>query len=103
MGKQLVIVLLLLSLFSVTLCDLNSGSQDNAIYEKFKKDFGKKTKLGDNSYRITVFMTNIAKIEAHNKNTKKNYTQGINWFTDLTDDEFARMFLTLKVDALSKG
>jgi C1A family cysteine protease len=38
-------------------------------------------------------MMNVAKIEAHNADPTETYTQGINQFTDLTQEEFVAAYL----------
>lgn len=48
-------------------------------------------------YRKTIFLRNVASIEAHNSDPQITYHRGVNQFTDLTDAEFEAMYLTLKV------
>jgi len=42
-------------------------------------------------------LRNVIKIEEHNANKMNTHTQGINQFTDLTDEEFKAIYLTLSV------
>ena len=41
---------------------------------------------------------NLAKIAAHNADKTQTYTVGVNQFTDLTQEEFASIYLTAKVN-----
>ena len=39
-------------------------------------------------YREAIYIRNAKSIAEHNRNPHKNYEQGINQFTDLTQEEF---------------
>jgi len=49
--------------------------------------------LEDNEDRFKIFQSNVERIIRHNANPYKTYTKGINKFTDLSDEEFSRMYL----------
>jgi C1A family cysteine protease len=53
--------------------------------------------VAEEQYRKTIFLRNMVKIEEHNANPSNTYTQGINQFTDLLDEEFKAIYLTLQV------
>jgi len=42
----------------------------------------------NNVQRRTIFETNLKEIEKHNEKRGNTYTQGINQFTDMTQEEF---------------
>lgn len=53
--------------------------------------------------RFSIFQSNLRKIEKHNinyNNGLESYYLGINQFTDLTDDEFTRIYLTYQKSEL---
>lgn len=52
----------------------------------------------ENAYRKSVFMMNLAKINAHNADKTQTYTMGINQFSDLTQDEFVSTYLGASVN-----
>lgn len=51
----------------------------------------------EQSYRQQVFEENTGKINAHNSDPTKTYTEGVNQFTVLTEAEFAEIYLGTKV------
>ena len=46
-------------------------------------------------YRLNIFNKNLQNIQAHNQRKDKTYEMGVNQFTDLTEEEFAAIHLTL--------
>jgi len=44
-------------------------------------------------------LKNLIKIEEHNANKDNTYVQGINQFTDLTQEEFIATYLNTKVNS----
>ena len=52
----------------------------------------------ERNYREKIFNENLAMIQAHNADETQNYTRGINQFSDLTQEEFAAKYLTLRVN-----
>jgi C1A family cysteine protease len=49
-------------------------------------------------YREKIFNENVALLEEHNADKTQTYKMGINQFSDLTQSEFATIYLTLKVN-----
>jgi len=49
-------------------------------------------------FRERIFRRNAAKVDAHNADKTQTYEMGINQFTDMTQEEFAAQYLTLKVN-----
>jgi C1A family cysteine protease len=67
-------------------------------FEQFKADHQKVyAREGEEQYRKTIFLRNLVKIAEHNANSQNTYQLGVNQFTDLTDAEFAAIYLTLNV------
>lgn len=52
----------------------------------------------ENVYRKSVFMMNLAKVNAHNADKTQTYTMGINQFSDLTQEEFVSIYLGASVN-----
>ena len=46
----------------------------------------------EHNYRLNVFKTNLQDIRSHNANPDKKWTKGVNMFTDLTSEEFKRLY-----------
>jgi C1A family cysteine protease len=53
------------------------------------------TSATEMDYRMTVYSTNVAKIEAHNA-ANLGWTMAVNKFADLTSDEFATQYISGK-------
>lgn len=66
------------------------ASEDTTLgeFHKFKTDFGKTYKPEEELYRFNIFVQNLAKIEAHNSDSKQTYTLGVTQFADMTGEEF---------------
>ena len=46
----------------------------------------------EQSFRLAIFHETASRINAHNSNPDKTYTQGLNQFSDMTDEEFRVKF-----------
>jgi len=98
MDKSLLTLLLVLGAATLVLFNLEGSSPQPYSFEQYKADYGKKYRdAGEEQYRKTIFLRNLVKIESHNVNPSKSYTQGVNQFTDLLDEEFKAIYLTLQV------
>ncbi|CAD8164351.1 unnamed protein product [Paramecium pentaurelia] len=64
------------------------------VFEQFKIQYTKSYAYVEEAYRRAIFEQNYAKILAHNADPTQTYTVGVNQFTDLTQDEFASIYLT---------
>lgn len=51
----------------------------------------------EEAYRERLFFENLAEIKLHNSNGLKTYTQGVNQFTAMTQEEFKQTYLGLVV------
>lgn len=97
MNKGLITALIVLGVASVYLYTLDNAAPEVSSFDQFKTNFGKTYLKEEELYRKNIFLSNVAKIEAHNANAKSTYLKGINKFTDLTEAEFESIYLTLKV------
>jgi len=61
-------------------------------FKTFLKDFNKVYEGDEIVYRYLIFKSNFDKIHEHNAGNH-SWTEGVNQFTDLTNDEFRRMML----------
>merc|ERR1719483_671304 len=65
-------------------------------FEEFKKEFGKQYETAEEELkRFNIFKTNSKEILQHNRQ-ELSYTKGINFFSDLTEEEFKSTHLGLK-------
>ncbi|CAD8068855.1 unnamed protein product [Paramecium sonneborni] len=65
-----------------------------AEFEAFKTTYKRSYKVTEEAYRRAIFEQNYAKIQAHNADPTQTYEQGVNQFTDLTQEEFISIYLT---------
>ncbi|XP_055841495.1 protein CTLA-2-alpha-like [Episyrphus balteatus] len=81
--------LALLVVAAILGCVLSCSDKDFAEFkQKFNKNYASREEDGN---RKKIFCKNLKKIEAHNELYKKGlttYTQGVNQFSDLTQEEF---------------
>jgi len=77
-------------LISATLCvDLERHQE----FQNFKTKFSKIYKnVAEERLRYSIFLRNVAEVEAHNK-AGSTYTKGINEWSDLTQAEWEEMYL----------
>lgn len=76
------------------------GPQNASQFETFKTQHNKVyASLEEEQYRKSIFLMNVAQIEAHNSQAAKTYTMGINQFTDLTQEEFVSIYLGSSVNS----
>jgi hypothetical protein len=92
MSKSLIALLAIAGLVSVLL--FNAPVEQKSDFESFKKTYGISFESEfENKYRETVYLSNLAKINAHNKIESRTYDMGVNQFTHLTQEEFAQSYL----------
>ena len=77
----------------------NSSSRpslsDKTHFEEFKKKYNKTYGGNEHQRRLEIFSTNLKRINEINS-VKRNFTVGMNKFTDLTREEFAATYLGYK-------
>merc|ERR1711915_344044 len=74
-----------------------SSSAFNKEFEEFKKEFGKDYESAEEELkRFEIFKENAKMIAEHNLRQELPYTRGINFFSDLTEEEFKSTYLGLK-------
>jgi len=87
-------IVLLFALLSVGLAKLS----DDPAWEEYKSRYGKAYTGEEEKTRYETWRQNVEKIERHNSEYSKTYTQGINQFTDMTEKEFqVKMCSCLKI------
>jgi hypothetical protein len=70
-----------------------------AKFSQFKQDYNKKyASSSEDSFRLAVFYANTLEAEVHNANPEATWTMGTTQFSDLTQEEFAATYLTLKTE-----
>jgi C1A family cysteine protease len=98
MDKSLITILIVLGISTLALFNLDSTTTAPYSFEQFKADYGKKYRDdGEEQYRRTIFLRNLIKFEEHNANPLNTHKVGVNQFTDLLDEEFRAIYLTLQV------
>lgn len=96
MAHKTAAVILLAAVAALLL--LHSKPSHEVSFESWKVEHGKTySSKFEETYRKTVFLKNVADVEAHNADKTQTYQKGINQFTDMTQEEFAANYLTLKV------
>lgn len=97
MNKQYLVTVLLATVAAWALFNYQTTEQPYT-FEQYKAEYQKNyLKTGEEEYRRTIFLRNLVKIAEHNANPKNTHQLGVNQFTDLTDVEFAALYLTLRV------
>ena len=96
-GKVLAALLAIIGVISVFVGQAQTSS-DVSDFQAWKQKFNIKYESQfEEAYRERVFLENVAKINLHNINEHRTYSQGINQFTALTDEEFVQTYLGLIV------
>lgn len=91
MGVNNVVAILLLLVLMVT------PTVAGGDFDSFKTAQGKKyANYVEEAYRKKIFKDNVDVIEAHNSNSDRAYTMGVNQFSDLTNDEFRSKFYLIQ-------
>ena len=70
--------------------DKDLWNQFTTFQNKFNKKYESIQELDE---RFNIFRTNFNQIISHNLNVTQNFTMGINQFTDLTSEEFKRLYV----------
>lgn len=55
--------------------------------------FGISFPSSEDSYRRHIFLSNVQKMEEHNRDPSQTYKMGLNHFSALSDAEFAAIYL----------
>jgi len=70
--------------------ELGKKLSNTEIASLYTTKFG--SKFLDSPARLEIFKYNLKKVLKHNRNPKKLYTEGINQFSALTDEEFSEQY-----------
>lgn len=65
-------------------------------FKIWKQKFGVEYSESEDLYRNLIFQQNVDIINAHNSKQDRTYDMGLNQFSGMTDDEFAKTMLTPK-------
>ena len=99
MSHKTAAVILLAAVAAILMLHLKPTSEQTS-FEQWKVEHGKTyPSQFEEAYRKTVFLKKVAEVAVHNADKTNAYEKGINQFSDLTQDEFAAKYLTLKVKA----
>ncbi|KAF7244247.1 hypothetical protein EG68_09792 [Paragonimus skrjabini miyazakii] len=73
---------------------------DNAreLYEQFKRDYGKRYVNDDDQKRFAIFKDNLVRAQNYQLQEQGTARYGVTQFSDLTPEEFAAKFLSLRMD-----
>lgn len=83
---------LFLALFLIGIC----FCQGPPPYPDWKRQYGIDFGPGQDNYRQALYISNLAKINAHNSDPSSTYTQGVNQFTGYTQEQFVAMMLAAR-------
>eukprot|EP01114_Cavostelium_apophysatum_P023907 TRINITY_DN916_c0_g1_i1.p1 TRINITY_DN916_c0_g1~~TRINITY_DN916_c0_g1_i1.p1 ORF type:complete len:371 (-),score=74.53 TRINITY_DN916_c0_g1_i1:38-1150(-) len=90
MNKLLLITLA--AILAVALAKTKWHQLDDYTFEKYVKEHRKVYETHEEErMRRNIFNQNLARIKAHNRDTTKTWKEGVNHFTDRTEEEFARV------------
>lgn len=91
-------------LILVAICTLCLGSETKLQkFIEFKQKFQKQySSIDEELRRYEIFSANLQEIERHN-NQQSSYTKAVNFFSDLTDEEFKDTYLGTKSIPSSSG
>lgn len=65
---------------------------DDYTFEKYISEFGKKyMSVDEHNQRESLFYEKLSKIKQHNKDHSKTWKEGVNHFTDRTEEEFMQV------------
>ena len=96
MNKTALIATLFLISASFLLFYQTQNNQDE--YLTWKKSFGYSWSVEEDDYRKIIFNKNVEIINKHNADPSKTYKMGVNQFTGLTDQEFAKLYLSPRIN-----
>jgi len=65
-----------------------AGRLDDQAWQDYKLQFGKVYTEEEDAIRYETWRKTVEEIEMHNSEYSKTYTQGVNQFTDMSDEEF---------------
>jgi len=63
-------------------------------WEEYKLEYGKVYTEEEDLKRFEIFKKNSEEIDLHNSQYEKEYEQGLNQFSDLSDEEFKTLYLS---------
>jgi len=94
-------VLVLVALAIVCLVEAKTKwhQLEGYTFEKYAKEFGRSYKDSEIEERRNIFNERLESIKAHNRDTSKTWKEGVNQFTDRTEEE-RRNVLGLNKDLL---
>lgn len=91
-GKQLAVILAIIGAATVLLNHQSTSKPSDFESWKAKHGISFASEF-ENTYRERIFLENLAKIAAHNKNEYRTYDMGLNQFSAMTQEEFAETYL----------
>ena len=83
-------------LFILQLLSSSYGDSELDRYREYTKYYNKNYNSTEFIYRFGIFSSNLEKISIFNQNRNNTYNLGINNFTDITSNEFNRLYLSEK-------
>jgi len=99
MSTKILAFAALVAVASLLIANMQPSNSVDAQFEQFKVTHKKNYEnVAEETYRKLVFLMNLAKIAAHNADKTQTHTLGVTQFSDLTQEEFVSMHLTLKVN-----
>jgi len=101
MNHKFTALLVLAAVASIFLFQMKPHHHHNSEFKQWKSLHGKvyDTEV-EEKYREQIFNENVAKINAHNADNSQTYQMGLTQFADLSQEEFAGLYLTLKAKKL---
>lgn len=95
--KSFLLFIILVALYKTEAKNVNHSKSFDSEWDDFKKTFSKNYELVEESVRRLIFENNMNKINAHNSKKSKTFEMSANEYSDLTDEEFNRIFNRLQL------
>jgi cathepsin L len=77
----------------VAVCMAQGPPQDDLKWQDYKLEFNKHYAEGEEETRYNTWKKAVSEVELHNAKYDESFKQGINQFSDMTDEEFEAQYL----------
>jgi len=89
-------------IFTLLLCAAVAMAKDQA-WEDYKLEFNKQYTPEEEPIRYANWQKDVTEVELHNAMYGHEFTQAVNEMSDLSEEEYKQLYLTLRVPEKSEG
>ncbi|KAM3127631.1 hypothetical protein pb186bvf_020282 [Paramecium bursaria] len=93
---QKILIVAGLALLAASIFYMNDSETTFSKFESYKLKFGKSYSGVENQYRLSIYAKNLEVIAKHNADQSQTYFLKETKFSDLTQEEFAQIYLTAR-------